>query len=63
MMSCIREKLVSGRWIFTIIGAIVFAVLSMTNKLPSDKVVEILMIIILSYFNKGDRNQNGGGAK
>lgn len=55
-----KEKLLSGRFIFTIIAAVVFAFLSITGKLPVDKVHEILLIIIYAYFSRADRKPTEG---
>lgn len=49
------SKLLSGRFIFTVAAAIVFMVLSLTKGLSSDKVIEILLIVIYAYFNRTDR--------
>jgi hypothetical protein len=54
------NKLLSGRFIFTLITAFVFAVLALEKILPADKVMEVILIVIYAYFNRGDRTQNGG---
>lgn len=51
------DKLLSGRFIFTVIGAGVFGYLSISGKLGTDKVSEILLIIIWAYFSRSDRNK------
>lgn len=50
-------KLLSGRFLFTVITAIVFAVLAITGKLPVDKVQEIILIVVYAYFSRQDRVQ------
>jgi hypothetical protein len=56
-------KLLSGRFIFTITCALVFAILSINKTLPVDKVMEVILVVVMAYFSRGDRNQqqNGGG--
>jgi len=63
-MDKIIDKLLSGRFIFTVIAAFVFAVLSLNKTLSIDKVMEVVLIIIYAYFNRGDRNGTNpkGGA-
>jgi len=46
------DKLFSGRFIFTIITAIVFMWASITGVLSNDQIVSIIMLIIGFYFNK-----------
>ena len=57
-----KEKLLSGRWIFTLIAAFVFAVLSIKGTLPSDKVMEVILVVVMAYFSRGDRTPTNGGA-
>lgn len=58
-MNRLIEKLGSGRFIFTVISAFVFLIGSFRELIPSDKVVEIIMLIIIFYFNRTDRKTNG----
>jgi hypothetical protein len=46
------SKLFSGRWIFTIVVAFVFAALALKGTLPQDKVSEIILLVIYAYFTK-----------
>jgi len=57
------NKLLSGRFIFTIVCALVFAVLSINKILPVDKVMEVILVVVMAYFSRGDRPQNGGVQK
>lgn len=50
-------KFFSGRFLFTLIAALVFAILSLKGTLPQDKVMEIILIVVYAYFNRGDRQQ------
>jgi len=56
-------KLFSGRFIFTIISAGVFAYLSVKGILHQDKVMEVLMVVIMAYFSKNRQPPNNGGEK
>ena len=49
------NKLLSGRYLFTVCAALVFVVLSLKGTLTVDKVTEILLIVIYAYFNRNDR--------
>jgi amino acid permease len=51
--------MMSGRFIFTVVCAIVFAVLSINKTLPVDKVMEVILVVVMAYFSRGDRGQNG----
>ncbi len=52
MKEFIVGKLLSGRFLFTIITASVFAYMSISGKLPSDKVMEVVLVVLYAYFNK-----------
>jgi hypothetical protein len=56
------NKLLSGRFIFTMIAAFVFLILSVNRVLPVDKVHEILLIVIYGYFQRTDRQTPNKGA-
>jgi len=60
-MRCI-DKLLSGRFILTVICGGVFAWGAVTKIVPPDAVVSIISMVFISYFNRHDR-QNEGGAK
>jgi hypothetical protein len=55
MIKEIIDKILSGRFIFTVVSAFVFAVLSLRGVLTVDKVMEIILIVIYAYFNRPDR--------
>lgn len=48
-------KLTSGRFLFTIITATVFAYGSFRQYIPAEKQIEIIMLIIVFYFSRTDR--------
>ena len=59
-----KDKLLSGRFIFTVITAFVFAWGALSGKLDVGKVTEIILLVIYAYFNRNDRAMpNGGSAK
>jgi amino acid permease len=56
----IFAKLSSGRWIFTVVAAVTFSYLSITGKLPPDKVMEVILVVVMAYFSRNDRKPEGG---
>ena len=54
-------KLLSGRFILTVVCAMVFGVCAIKGKIPVDAVVSIITMVFISYFQRQDRGQNGGG--
>ena len=54
------SKCLSGRFLFTVIAALVFAWLSVTKIMPVDKVYEVILIVVYAYFSRSDRNQPKG---
>lgn len=56
-------KLLSGRFMFTLIAAFVFAVLSLSGQLPQDKVMEVILLVVYAYFNRADRPSKEGDPK
>lgn len=57
------NKLLSGRFIFTVVAAFVFAVLAIAKIMPVDKVYEVILIVVYAYFSRQDRNQQNGGVQ
>jgi len=57
------SKLLSGRFIFTVVAAFVFAVLAIGKIMPVDKVYEIILIVVYAYFSRQDRTQPKGDQK
>ena len=49
------NKLLSGRFILTVVGAVVFAVCAVTKIIPVDATVSILTMIFVAYFQRTDR--------
>lgn len=46
------NKLLSGRFILTVISGIVFAYASWKNKINAEAIAAILSMVFVSYFNK-----------
>ena len=51
------NKLISGRFIFTVVTAGVFARASIMNQLSPEQIVTIIMIVVAFYFNRTDRGK------
>ena len=55
-------KLISVKTIVTIALTIVFSILSMTGRIPSESVERIFMIVVAFYFGTQiEKKTNGGG--
>ena len=52
----IIDKILSGRFIFTIIAALAFYTLSVNDLLDKKDVVYIITLIVVFYFNRNDRS-------
>ena len=50
-------KLTSGRFIFTLITGFVFAYLAITGELSTERVQEVILIVIYAYFSRTDRGE------
>ncbi len=58
------DKILSGRFILTVICGLVFAYVSITKIVPPDAVIAILSMVFISYFQRADRKpENGGQSK
>jgi amino acid permease len=49
------QKLFSGRFIWCLASALVFVILACNGFLTSDKVTEIILVIVMAYFGRSDR--------
>lgn len=60
-----KDKMLSGRLILTVICGLVFAYSSFARILTPEGVLGILTMVFVSYFQRNDRNGNkdNGGAK
>ena len=50
-------KLLSGRFLFTVISAMVFAQMSISGKITGEQALIIINAVVIFYFTK---QQNGG---
>ena len=55
------EKFTSGRFLFTLTTALVFAAKAIDKSLPIDKVSEVILLVIYAYFTRPDRKPENGG--
>jgi len=51
----------SGRFIFTVVVAGVYAYLACNGLLATDKIMEITLIVLYAYFTKQRPDLNGNG--
>lgn len=51
------NKLFSGRFIFTVVTALVFAWASYTKMLTAEQVAGIILVVVTFYFNRQDRGK------
>ena len=56
-------KITSGRFIFTVVAAIVYASMAMTGALKEDRVMEILLIVVYAYFSRPRTDSNGNNTE
>jgi hypothetical protein len=54
------SKLSSGKFILTVIAAFVFAYCAVRSIIPPDKTYDIISIIVVAYFMKGQNNPPKG---
>lgn len=54
----IRDKIMSGKFLFTIIAGIVFAYCAITKYLAPDKIYDVISIVVVAYFMRKDDNAN-----
>lgn len=50
-------KIFSGRWIFTVVTALVFAFAVYSNKINGEQIYGIIMLVIAFYFSKNPEQQ------
>ena len=61
MTKLIIEKLLSGRFLLTVICGFTFAILAIKKVLPNEATIGILILVFEAYFHRGDRKQENGG--
>jgi len=52
----IVAKITSGKFILTVIAGMVFAYCSVRSIIPPDKTYDIISVIVVAYFMKGQSN-------
>ena len=59
MIKEILDKVLSGRFILTVICGVVFAYATWKRIIPADAVIAVLSMVFISYFQRQDRKQEG----
>lgn len=49
------DKIFSGRWLFTVISAGVFAYMALTGKISGEQAMALIMLVVTFYFSRIDR--------
>jgi len=57
------NKLLSGRFILTVVCALVFGICAIKKIMPVDAIVSIITMVFISYFQRQDRTQGKGEQK
>jgi len=70
ILSRLVFRVTSGRFIFTIVVALVYAFLAVNGMLTEDRINEITLVVLYAYFSKhreddlnGHSNDNDGNNK
>jgi hypothetical protein len=56
-------KFLSGRWIFTVISAVVFAYMTYVGRISGEQAMALIMLVVSFYFTRADRTPTNGGDK
>ena len=59
LLERLMYKITSGRFIFTVVAAGVYAYMSINGIIKEDRVMEILLIVVYAYFSRPRTNGNG----
>ena len=57
------NKLLSGRFVLTVIGGVTFAYAVYVKALEPQATAAILTMVFVSYFNRSDRSKENGKEK
>ena len=57
------EKILSGRFILTVICGFTFAYLAVNKILPNEAIIGILILVFEAYFHRPDRKPENGEEK
>ena len=55
MRDLILNKILSGRFILTVIIGATFAYVSIRGRIPSEAVIGVIVMVIRDYFSRSDR--------
>lgn len=55
-----KDKLSSGRYFLTVVAGLVFAYCSIRHIIQPDKVYDIISIVVVAYFMKGQNDKTKG---
>jgi hypothetical protein len=61
LLERLMYKITSGRFIFTVVAAFVYAYMSINGIIKEDRVMEILLIVVYAYFSRPRVEANGNG--
>lgn len=56
----IIEKFTSGKFIFTMVAALIFAYCAIKGILPQDKIMEVILVVVYAYFTKSQPDTKTG---
>lgn len=56
-------KVTSGRFIFTVVAATVYASMALSGTLKEERVMEILLIVVYAYFSRPRTDNNGNNTE
>lgn len=54
------NKVFSGKFVFTVITAVVFAYSAWAKVLNGEQIYGVIMLVVAFYFNRNQEQQNGG---
>ena len=60
MRDLILNKILSGRFILTVIIGATFAYVSIRGRIPSEAVIGVIVMVIRDYFSRQDRPKEEG---
>ena len=59
LLERLMYKMTSGRFIFTVVAAGVYAYMAVNGILKEDRVMEVLLIVVYAYFSRPRTDVNG----
>ena len=55
----VLDKFTSGKFIFTMVAALIFAYCAIKGILPQDKIMEVILVVVYAYFTKAADTKSG----